>query len=909
MKRRYKTGLAAALALSLLAWAGGGLAPSRTAIAESSTVGGAAEGGGKAEHDPSVDSGSVQADSLRADGPEAASGAAVELPSQAAAAKTAGAAGLVTEEATAITPAESAGAGAEAEPGAQLELAAENEALALYVNRSTAEIAVRQKSSGALWYSNPPGRADDPLATEHNRKKLGAQFELTYADNAGKLGTYDSFTHSVQSGQFEVQPSASGVKLLYTLGQAKQGIDEIPHYISKERFESLILDKIASQTERRDVEKRFKYVEEEQRYERRDSTFNSLGLSKVLRILEEIGYDAEQRGIDKAAYGDDSGGTAGFKLSLVYALEGEELIVTLPGAELSYPEQLHLQSIDLLPYFGAGSTADEGYLLVPDGSGALIAFNHGRLGASPYSSAVYGQDKAIIQKVQLQSEEPVRLPIFGIKNGSQAMLGIIESGDAQGIIKADVSGRIHSYNTVYSSYTISSREEVTLSAGSRASTVQQFQKSPYGGDITVRYGFMTEAQANYSGMAAYYRNYLVERTGMRKLEAQRPLPFYAELLGGIPKQRSLLGIPYASYEALTTFEQAGRILSELQAAGVDGLQVRYTGWFNGGVNHELPTSIRVDSRLGGADGLKQLQQSAAQRGIGLFPDVALLQVYQDTWRYSPSKDGARFITGRIAQIYPYDLASRRQLTETDPTYLLRPGKLADVASSFRNEYSKLSLGGLSLRDLGAELHADYNPNRVVSREQAKELVAQELPTMRAAAGELLLDGGNAYAMPYARHAVNVPLDSSHYLITDESVPFFQLVFHGYVDYAGEPLNLAQDQDRQLQLLKLLETGASPYYTWFYADASSIIQTDFDHLYASDYRNWLQEASELYRELSAALGDTGASAMTSHRKLEPGVYRTDYENGKQIIVNYNGYAIQVQGQTLAAKSYRVGSGAL
>ena len=62
---------------------------------------------------------------------------------------------------------------------------------------------------------------------------------------------------------------------------------------------------------------------------------------------------------------------------------------------------------------------------------------------------------------------------------------------------------------------------------------------------------------------------------------------------------------------------------------------------------------------------------------------------------------------------------------------------------------------------------------------------------------MLITGGNAYALPYADQIVNVPMESSHFNIVDETVPFYQMVIHGSIDYAGSPINLHDEQDMPL----------------------------------------------------------------------------------------------------------------
>lgn len=57
-------------------------------------------------------------------------------------------------------------------PNGNLALYTENEKLALYYNDKTTEIAVQDKKSGDMWYSNPQNRNADPYAKGINCDRL-----------------------------------------------------------------------------------------------------------------------------------------------------------------------------------------------------------------------------------------------------------------------------------------------------------------------------------------------------------------------------------------------------------------------------------------------------------------------------------------------------------------------------------------------------------------------------------------------------------------------------------------------------------------------------------------------------------------------------------------------------------------
>lgn len=784
-----------------------------------------------------------------------------------------------------------------------MEIVAENEALVLYLNSTSTEIAVFDKKSGVIWYSNPQDRAKDNIATGYNKDKLNVQFELSYYDSAGNTLKYDNYTHSVQNQQFEVKKVDGGMDIIYTLGEVKSDIDAIPKWISAERFQSLILDKLDDKG-KKEILKRFRLDEDSQRYERRDSSLKGVGLSKVTGFFKEVGYDEAQIAIDKAAYGEDQGELADIIVPLQYRLEGKQLRVSVPEKGIQYSETMKIQTLSLLPFFGASGLSDQGYSLVPDGSGSLIYFNNGKTNVAPYNATLYGLDKTFYKPMKNQKDEVARLPVFGMKYEDHAFLAVIDKGDAVASIEADVSGRLNQYNTVYPSFTLNSIEEVTLTNGWRSSTVKKFQSQPFHSEIAVAYQFLGADQASYSGMAESYRNYLEEQQKLTRIEANSKLPFYVEFIGGIPKKKFFLGIPYHAYESLTNFEQAQKILTEMQGLGIDGIQLRYTGWFNGGIHHNLPNSVSVDSKLGGRKGLTELQSYAKSKDIGLYPDVSFLESFPDAEGFKKAY-ASRLITNKLAAVYPFRISTLWENDEVNPGYVLSPKVIPQIISGFLEDYRSLNLPSLSLRDLGNQLNSDFNREDVINREEAKGVAIDQLKQITTTAPNLLIEGGNAYATPFAKHIVNAPISNSRFNITDEAIPFFQMVYHGSIQYTGEAWNLGDDQDSSVTLLKALESGSSLHYTWFYADPSAIKMTDFDHFYSADYRRWINEAAELYQKLNDVVHDVQDQVIQKHEKLAEGVYQTTFEQGKRIIVNYNDAVVKVDDVTIEPKGYWVG----
>lgn len=127
---------------------------------------------------------------------------------------------------------------AEANMPAGYALVAENEHLQLYLNENTTEIAVVNRDSGRVWYSNP------------NHAKAQEQILIEYYTPRDDQRTMNNRADSVAHGQFEITPLEGGVKIVYILGEEWTDEDYLPVFIAEERFNEAILSKIENQKDR-----------------------------------------------------------------------------------------------------------------------------------------------------------------------------------------------------------------------------------------------------------------------------------------------------------------------------------------------------------------------------------------------------------------------------------------------------------------------------------------------------------------------------------------------------------------------------------------------------------------------------------------------------------------------------------
>lgn len=790
-----------------------------------------------------------------------------------------------------------------------MKLVAQTDALALYMNPVTTEIAVLNRVSGKVWHSNPGDIGSDAKASPFEKDRLAAQVTLNYRDSIGTLNAVTNFTDSIQRKQFKAEGIENGVRIKYTIGDTSLGIDALPKRISKKRFEEKVLSKLDEKTAAYVSNRYYPLDNNPDVLERLDAEVSrALVLKRVLDAFAKAGYTADDLKADNDENGM-SGGSAqakpNFTIPIEYQLSGDSLLVHVPVKDIQESKGYQIRSVELLDFFGAASRDEKGYMLVPDGSGSLINLNNGKVGEEVYVQRVYGDDENDNSRRRGQISEAARLPVFGMKAGDEAWFATIEKGEGIASINADISGRKNSYNSAYASFAIRGEDELELYKGNKVDEFQLLTGDRFAGDIEVRYNFLSGNQASYSGMAALYRNNLEKEGVLQPLKAQAQLPFYVDLLGAVDKRKSFLGVPYKGLMTMTTIDQASQIAKEIKAAGLSNVQMRYVGWFNEGIDHKIPETVKLDSQLGSQSDLTKLAVQLKDMGGNLYPDVAFQHVLRENHNFKPASDAARFVTREQALLQPYDRALNAMNSQWGSFYLLSPAKLPYFVDHFVDSYKKYKMDSVALRDMGDTLTADYRVGRVVFRDVAKNIVTDQLGKIEKSSPNVMMTGGNQYALKYADQLLNVPMGSSAFSIEDEVVPFYEMVIHGYKNYAGSPINLDDEQDLSYHLLHSLEYGAAPHFFWSYESSSKLKLTTYESLFSTHYSDWLGDAAKLYGKLNHVLASLQSETITEHAQLKPGVVKVSYSNGTSIYVNYTDQPVTVQDVQIGAKNFTVG----
>lgn len=780
-------------------------------------------------------------------------------------------------------------------------LVSENDNLKLYTNLETTEIAVYNKNDGSITYSNPQDR-DTHTGTGINASNLSSTLAVTYYNKAGNVATINNYDMSIKNGQFETESIKDGIRYIYTLADEDSIASIVPYYISEDGLNK-VMEK-SSDYDARTVKGKYKL--ENGTYVLNDSAKKSkVGMEKLNKIFEKAGYTEEDYAKDMEGHEEDE--SLSITIPLEYRLTDKGLEATVKAADIEEHGNVYISQIDVLQFFGAASNKAQGYILVPDGSGALINLNSGNQ-ATAYNQAIYDIDPVAQNYVVIEETECARLPIFGIKADDNAIFARITAGDAIASVNADVAGKLNNYNYAYASFNVREKELLNMFGvqGSK-SDIPVVEKSLYKIDLSVSYSFLTKDDASYSGMARTYRKQLIDEGILKETNQSESVPLYLDIIGGVEQKKHIMGIPYEGVCAMTTYDEASEIVDNLYDSDITNLRLNYQGWFNGGIYHDVADKIKLIGSVGSKSDLESLNKKLEDKGGKLFMDVAFQKVSHESKRFTSVLEASKYYSGYVVELGATDPSTVRQTSNLEwydemIYYMISPKFLNRYVDKFASRITKYDVSGINLTDLGSVLTSDKKRSELINRQQAENIVIGQYEKLAETKKNLMETGGNEYSLKYVSDIIDAPTSYSAYYIIDEQVPFYEMVIHGSISYSGEAFNLMDDDLDDDFVLNCIEYGIAPRFTLSYKDPSKMKYTSSADKYSVLYTTWLDKAKEMYGNINEALKDVDGSAMINHEKLDNGLIKVDYENGKTIYINKTSQDITVDGNTVKAKNY-------
>ena len=582
-----------------------------------------------------------------------------------------------------------------------------------------------------------------------------------------------------------------------------------------------------------------------------------------------------------------------FKMALEYTLDKNGVSVRLPANGIRFNQTLYrLDSIDILPYMGAGNNANEGEIFYPDGSGALFDFQQVKgLGSMQLTGTVYGQDYAY-HTISGSRQEVVRYPVFGINETvvskgvakDRGFVAIVEEGDALMDLSAEFDAATHPYNNVR--MIVYPRPKDTYNLDSSGTTTQStwtvVSDRKYTGNYKVRYIMLTDDElaaekgikdyysCDYMGMADAYRDYLESRNLISRLssdDVKDDLPIYIKTFGAIETTKRVLSVPVKTMLPMTSFEHVQKMHEELSAEGVDNINFILTGYNKGGITAPTyPNRIEWEKSVGGKEGFEELMTYAKAEDVGIFPDFdyAFYANNNLTDGVNLKKHAVKTIDNRYTSKRVYSATKQTQITYYE--LAISPAYYSVFYEALTEDYMEYDPMGISVSTIGSYLNSDFDEDDPYNREDGKSHTIKAFKYFDENYDKVMTSGGNAYTWSYVDYITDVALDSSRYTQSSASIPFLGIVLHGYVQFAGTPINMEGNTD--YALLKAIESGASLNFILSYQNTNLLKEDEvLSQNFSVRYDIWFNDVVSMYNELNAVIADVQTSRIVGHEFIE------------------------------------------
>ncbi len=566
-----------------------------------------------------------------------------------------------------------------------------------------------------------------------------------------------------------------------------------------------------------------------------------------------------------------------------FTLREDSMAMSVDTKRITEGDKFQLINISLAPYACAVKIPEtndvsvnllQDYLFLPVGTGALV---------SPllkddkreYTSEVYGTDASRYQPYEYYKAESMKMPVYGVKNGADALVAIMEQGAELANIKMSAGNKRMLYSNVTADFNVRGYDIYAEEKSYIATMTTRYSKEMVQANLTVGFYPLAGDEADYIGMANTYRDYLLDNGLTKKELAQNP--YALSILGNVVTKSLAFGVPYHSAKSMTTFAEAAAIIQELSADTNSTPSVQLVGYGESGMDIG---QVAGGYAFAGVSGSKKdyaaLTDYASKNNIPLFTDFDMVFFNKSGNGFSASTDVAKTATLHKSEVYHRMLALRAQDKDMGAFRLLNRAQLVEAMDKLLTKGDKLGVTGYSFSTLGTTAYSDYTQ----AEHQVKHNMGQDVKAMFASVNKaghaVATDNANDYAALASDTVFNVEVDPRNSDMIDAYIPFYQIVFKGYVPMYSAALNLAADHDASV--LRALASGVGLGYTvlnnYDVSYAASVQTNLYSSLYSAKKAQIVDSVSKYSDYYKAIAGAT----ITDYAVLDNGVTATTFSNG-------------------------------
>lgn len=439
-------------------------------------------------------------------------------------------------------------------------------------------------------------------------------------------------------------------------------------------------------------------------------------------------------------------------------------------------------------------------------------------------------------------------------------------------------------------------------------------------DIVIDFNFLEGEDANYSGMGRGYRRYQIEngkvRTIKDRMKDYPTLKYLSEAM--VIRIQTHAAKPWAPDNksdytnesempivSRMPFGITAEFMEAIKNAGVDKACFCSAGWNYGGYDGGAPQHFPVCEVAGGEEELRRMITKA--KNLGFL--ITAHSIGVDSYKVSPmwdeqfvgkKRDGSLDKGGIWSGGQSYLVCQRAAYEQWIPKQLEKIHDLGFEGPHYIDVYSATYPRRCCDPNHPAtpEVMAEYQNKILALSKKIFGGAASECGYDHVAGNLDYVNYVGTFMKAYTSHPERYPLVKGIY-------PLWEIVYHGIILYTSDrmlqnhtrgnaPAGVSSSADPRWMegdgvvdpniSLKIIEFGGRPiFYTSKFADVPRIKKA-YDEF---------KPVMHLQKEL-----------IYSHEEIAPNVFITKYEDGTEIVSNYNDNAFTYKGFKVAPLFYRI-----
>ncbi len=570
-------------------------------------------------------------------------------------------------------------------------------------------------------------------------------------------------------------------------------------------------------------------------------------------------------------------------------------------------EKYQILSVSLAPFWCTTLNGEEdSYLFIPDGSGALIDTTTTSQNGAAISLPVYGFDPVMYEENKFGSSKEARLPVYGSKRGDLGAFAIIEENSESTKIEATVGSNALEYSGIFSTIQVRGySNNYTQQMNNKRKRDEVYAKSMIQTPVTVGFYPLAGDTASYSGMAETYRTFLKDKGLLTETDTETAINL--TFVGGVMIDKTFAGIPYSDLVAATTIDGVKKIVGDLAEKTDAKMSVKLLGFGSTGMElGSFAGGFTIHNNIGSVSDLAELNTYLKDNNANLYYDFDIVKIKNSSAGYSDLFDTAYSAVGKIGKGYNYDVVTRGFLVETEYSLITRE-KLVGAADKLLSKISKWDVAGLSMETLSSTAYSDYSTGTTdyFEKNNMDEDVNAIYAKFKEKGYKVASYDANAYAALASNIVFGTPTQSSQRYSYMYDVPFYQMVFKGYVPMSGESINLAANATNEV--LKAVEAGIGLNYTVTENYYNEFIDYKGYHFFGSKYDDIADSIVKNYTDLAGYYAAINSAKIVSNDILSAegseGLRQTVFDNGVKVFVNYTDAPLTTpSGKTVDASGF-------